>query len=283
MRWEWQDERERKEMTELDIEENLDLMNKLSLNIFTYWSLKHPSWDGRVGLRCQIKVLVRKGVGSNPTLNNLFYVFFLLALMSDVVGWRLLIMSASIFIVGGFFIVWSLKDYVLLRRELVVTFTYRHIRWRLSNDTHSATWWPKQVHDVTEEEGTSYNAPNARWEKKKKLKATRVDKRDKDKLDKEGNKSRQNRLDKEVGRARSINLKSQISFRIDNHFYFCHIKNSSTNCTSMGDMMSFLRHLWPYGLKKLPCGTYVCHSEGKHCETSVSDDFLLPLKLVFQG
>ena len=29
------------------------------------------SWDGRVGLRRQIKVLVRKGVGSNPTLNIL--------------------------------------------------------------------------------------------------------------------------------------------------------------------------------------------------------------------
>ena len=52
MRWEWQDKRERKEMTELDIEEN------------------------RVGLRCQIKVLVQKGVGSNPTLNNLFFMFF---------------------------------------------------------------------------------------------------------------------------------------------------------------------------------------------------------------
>ncbi|RZB74959.1 hypothetical protein D0Y65_033738, partial [Glycine soja] len=29
--------------------------------------------DGRVGLRRQIKVLVRKGVGSNPTLNNVFF------------------------------------------------------------------------------------------------------------------------------------------------------------------------------------------------------------------
>ncbi|AES82692.1 hypothetical protein MTR_7g116310 [Medicago truncatula] len=28
--------------------------------------------DGRVGLRRQIKVLVRKGVGSNPTLNISF-------------------------------------------------------------------------------------------------------------------------------------------------------------------------------------------------------------------
>jgi hypothetical protein len=30
--------------------------------------------DGRVGLRRQIKVLVRKGVGSNPTLVKLFFI-----------------------------------------------------------------------------------------------------------------------------------------------------------------------------------------------------------------
>jgi hypothetical protein len=35
------------------------------------------SGDGRVGLRRQIKVLVRKGVGSNPTLHNTIFLFFL--------------------------------------------------------------------------------------------------------------------------------------------------------------------------------------------------------------
>ena len=38
---------------------------------------EHQSWDGRVGLRRQIKVLVRKGVGSNPTLNTIFFSYFI--------------------------------------------------------------------------------------------------------------------------------------------------------------------------------------------------------------
>ena len=31
---------------------------------------------------------------------------------------------------------------------------------------------------------------------------------------------------------------------------------------------------WAMLPNKLPCGTYVCHSMGEHCETSVLDYFL---------
>jgi hypothetical protein len=45
-------------------------------------SVKQTRRDGRVGLRRQIKVLVRKGVGSNPTL-VIISVFFKLRLAVD--------------------------------------------------------------------------------------------------------------------------------------------------------------------------------------------------------
>ena len=49
----------------------LVLLIFLWFHLFSIWSCakKYCSY-GRVGLRRQIKVLVRKGVGSNPTVNN---------------------------------------------------------------------------------------------------------------------------------------------------------------------------------------------------------------------
>ena len=41
-------------------------------------------WDGRVGLRRQIKVLVRKGVGSNPTLNNYHLLFYIWEMLKNI-------------------------------------------------------------------------------------------------------------------------------------------------------------------------------------------------------
>ena len=47
--------------------EHLGISIRLNISITTFPA---TGWDGRVGLRRQIKVLVRKGVGSNPTLNK---------------------------------------------------------------------------------------------------------------------------------------------------------------------------------------------------------------------
>ena len=53
---------------------NLSIAHRV-YKINNYKKHTNKGWDGRVGLRRQIKVLVRKGVGSNPTLNKTFCFF----------------------------------------------------------------------------------------------------------------------------------------------------------------------------------------------------------------
>ena len=58
-----------------------------------------------------------------------------------------------------------------------------------------------------------------------------------------------------------------------NHVYTYQIGNAS-KCTSIGGMVSSFHHPGSCGLNELSCGICVCHSDGEHCKTSISSDFL---------
>ena len=65
----------------------LEIMRYMNIGIGIYKTIltlvlnnRHQSQDGRVGLRRPLQVRVRKGVGSNPTLDKQYYPFFHLLL-----------------------------------------------------------------------------------------------------------------------------------------------------------------------------------------------------------